>query len=213
MKKLIKYALGAMLAAGIPYTANAVVSFTLHDEFSGGQQPIGSIKVDFTTFAVGAVDVKITSLLVGTESLNDLYLNLNVAYDPTSLSFAKLGGTGSFTDPTISLGTNAFKADGDGSYDILFDFIPPGPGIRFDNADTVTYRITRTGLVEEDFNTLSQPPTGGHGPFLAAAHIQGIAPNDGSGFIAPNGVPDGGTTVMLLGTALACLGALRRRFA
>jgi hypothetical protein len=29
----------------------------------------------------------------------------------------------------------------------------------------------------------------------------------------PNGVPDGGATAMLLGTALACLGALRRRLA
>ena len=28
-----------------------------------------------------------------------------------------------------------------------------------------------------------------------------------------NGVPDGGATIMLLGSALACLGALRRRFA
>ena len=32
-------------------------------------------------------------------------------------------------------------------------------------------------------------------------------------FYGRPGVPDGGTTLMLLGSALACLGALRRRFA
>jgi hypothetical protein len=31
--------------------------------------------------------------------------------------------------------------------------------------------------------------------------------------VPPPGVPDGGTTLMLLGSALACLGVLRRRFA
>jgi hypothetical protein len=217
MTKLTKYALGAILAVGISQNANATLSFTLHDEFSGGDQPLGSVLVDFTNAGANAVDLTITSQLVNLEFLGALYLNLNPAYDPNDLNFALTGSTGTFGSPTISTGTDAFKADGDGLYDILVDFNIAPPGDRFNDTDSVTFTLTGiTGLVEGDFNFLSAP-SGGHGPFLAAAHIQGVGPNgEGSGWIAPgNGapVPDGGATVMLLGTALACLGALRRRFA
>jgi VPDSG-CTERM motif len=215
MKKLTKYTLSAILGMGISYNANAL-SFTLNTAFSG-DQPDGTVKVDITDFALNTVQLTITSQLADPlaplENMESLYLNLNPNYDPTSLLFAKTGGTGSFTDPLISTGTNAFKADGDGLYDILFAFAPPG--VRFDSTDSITYQVTRAaGLVAADFNELSAP-AGGHGPFLAAAHIQNTDGPQGSGWIAPNGahVPDGGATVMLMGTALACLGALRRRFA
>jgi hypothetical protein len=213
MNTLSKHALGALLAAGISYNANATFSLTLHNEFSGGTQPLGNVQLDFTTIAAGTVDLKITSLLSGTEALTQLNLNLDPgppALDPTQLSFALQSSTGTFGAIGISTGVNAFKADGDGLYDIEFD-LPP-PGTVFDQTDTVTYRITGiASLTENSFNFLSAPD-GGHGPFVAAAHIQRIGPNDGSGWIAP-GVPDGGTTIMLLGGAFACLGAFRRRLA
>jgi VPDSG-CTERM motif len=206
--------LGAMLAAGISHNANATLSFTLHDEFSGGQQPVGSVQVDFTSALGGGVDLTITaSDFDDLEFLDALYLNLNPLLDPTQLDFGSpTGGSGFGDDPVISLGTDAFKADGDGLYDILLQFDIAPPGDRFDDSDSITYHITGiAGLVEGDFNFLSTP-SGGHGPFKAAAHIQGVGPEgEGSGFIAPNGVPDGGATAMLLGTALACLGAFRRR--
>jgi hypothetical protein len=214
MKKLT-YALGAILGIGISYNANATLSFTLHDEFSGGQQPTGSLKVDFTNAGANAVDLTITSQLFGTEFLDELYLNLNTVYDPSLLNFAKLSETGSFgLDPVILTGTDAFQADGGGRYDINFQFDISPPPDRFNSTDSITYHITGiTGLVEGDFDFFSFP-AGGNGIHKAAAHIQGVgADAEGSGFIAPNGVPDGGATMMLLGTALACLGASRWRFA
>ena len=222
MNTLSKYALSALLGISISYNANAL-QFVLHNEFSGGQQPVGSLQVDITNSGANAVDLKITSLLSGTEFLDELYLNLDPALNPSLLSFGVTARTGSFgplvggTDPVVSKGVNAFDADGGGSYDINFQFDIAPPGDRFNNSDSITYHVTGiTGLDESDFNFLAAPH-GGNGVFTAAAHIQGVGPNaDGSGFIAPNGVPgvpDGGSTVMLLGGTLACLGALRRRLA
>jgi hypothetical protein len=218
MKKLTKYTLSAILGIGISYNANAL-QFILHDEFSGGQQPTGSIQVDINTVATNTVQLTISSQLVGTEFLSDLYLNLNPAYSASNLNFGSPTRTGSFgTDPVVPA-PPPLNADGGGTFDIKFAFDTAPPADRFDGLlDSITYQITGLGLitnlVEADFDYLSQDPSGGHGFFKAAAHIQGVGTNgDGSGFIAPNGVPDGGTTVMLLGTALACLGALRQRLA
>ena len=52
-------------------------------------------------------------------------------------------------------------------------------------------------------------PLNGSGNQYAVSHTYLFNPNG----TPPNGVPDGGPTVMLLGSALACIGALRRRFA
>ena len=51
-------------------------------------------------------------------------------------------------------------------------------------------------------------PLHGLGDQFAVSHTYLFNP-----IVPPKGVPDGGATVMLLGSALACLGALRRRFA
>ena len=220
MKTLTKYTLSAILGIGISYNANAL-QFFLNSEFSGGQQPTGSLLVDITDSGANAVDIKISSQLFGTEFLDQLYLNLNTAFNPIQLSFTKIGETGSFgtlaggSNPVISTGTNAFSADGGGSYDISFQFDIAPPSQRFNGLlDSITYNVTLAGgtLRENSFN-FDAVPHGDHGVFKAAAHIQGVAPgpNGTSGFIAH--VPDGGATVTLLGTALACLGALRRRFA
>ena len=198
--------------AGTIQTASAVVSLALHDEFSGGTQPLGSLLVQFTDIDATTVELRVTSTLVGTEFLDALYLNLNPLYDPSSIVFSAPIRNGVFgADPAISLATNGFQADGDGKYDIRLDFDNAPPGDRFDQLDIVTYSISRpAGLSESDFKFLSLP-AGGHGPFFAAAHIQAIGPNDGSGWIAPgNSVPDGGATLMMLGAAISGMGLVRR---
>jgi hypothetical protein len=217
MKKLTKYTLSAILGIGLSYNANAI-SFTLNDEFSGGAQPTGSVRLDITDSATNTVKLEITSLLVGTEFMSDLYLNLDPDLNASLLTFGVPTKIGSFNAPSIS--KVPINADGGGTFDIKFTFSTSGMNggsQRFNNGDTLTYLVSGiTGLDAEDFNFFSQDPSGGHGYFKAAAHIQGI-PRDAngktSGFVGPNGVPDGGTTLMLLGSALACLGALRRRFA
>jgi VPDSG-CTERM motif len=221
MNTLSKYALTALLGIGVSYNANAL-QFILKNDFSGGATPTGSLQVDITNAGTDTVQLKITSLLVGTEFVSDLYLNLDPALTASSLNFGTPTRTGTFgLDPVITTSSPPpLNADGGGTFDIRFAFDTAPPGDRFGSggppADSLTYTVTGiTGLDETDFNFLSQPPSGGNGFFAAAAHIQGITPNsegETSGFVGPT-VPDGGSTVMLLGGALACLGALRRRLA
>jgi hypothetical protein len=78
------------------------------------------------------------------------------------LTITPADGTGQAR--TISMGTNAFKADADGLHDILFDLPSPG-GDRFTTGETLIYTITATNLVASSFNILSTPylvdPNGG----------------------------------------------------
>ena len=216
MKKPSKYALAAILAIGISHYAGATLTFNLQKEFSGGATPAGFLRVEFTNDPVDAntVDLKITSFLVGTEFVSDVYLNLNPdpLFNPGALVFNLESSSGTFTLPTITKSADSLQADGGGRYDIQLAFSTSGAN-RFNLSDTITYEITGiTDLDELDFNFLSSLPAG-NGTQKAAAHIQAIAANSSgqtSGFVAPS-VPDGGATAMLLGIALASLGAFRRR--
>ena len=141
----------------------------------------------FHDVSPGTVQLTVTNLGLSTgEFVSGLYLNLNPAYNSSlgNLLFTPVSSSGSFTAPSISLGVDSFKADGDGKYDILFNFDTSGSG-RFEANEAFTYTITGIpGLVSTDFIFLSMP-AGGHGPFDAAIHIQGIAIGD-SGWADPS---------------------------
>lgn len=74
----------------------------------------------------------------------------------------------------------AYKADGDGLYDISFD-MPPPPGdlaSRLTNGEKLIYDIGYTSAINVSSFKFFSAPDGGQGAYLAAAHIQGIG--DGS---------------------------------
>jgi len=180
----------------VPAEATSVV-FDLDIEFSGATPPAGAapwLRATFDDFGgTGTVDLTMTALnLTGTEFINSWYFNLNPLLDPTLLTVANvdLSAVGS---SSVSLGADMFKADGDGLYDILFGF-PPPPGAfadKFTAGESVVVRFSLAGLTASDFDFSSAPaPGGGSGPFLSAAHVQGIgATGDDSGWIAPSGIP------------------------
>lgn len=176
-----------LLAAG---AANAdVLEFNIDKVFSSFQAD-GYVNVKFED-AGGDVKLTITSFLEGVEFLSGLYLNFDDSKTVTDLDFGTPTSTsGSFANPTIDQAMNAYQADGDGRYDIRFTF-GSGAGNRFNNDDSVEYLISYAGgaISVHDFNFLSAP-AGGHGPFLAAAHIQGIGPGGAnSGWHSPTIVP------------------------
>jgi hypothetical protein len=127
---------------------------------------------------------------------------------------------GAFTTGTITdngAGTFSFagsnQVDGFGVFNLTIDASDGFP----DSATVVQFTITANSPGQWSdasqvlaFNTFTQ----NGGPFDAAAHI--FVPQPGgtaaTGFAAENasGVPDGGTTVMLLGAALSALGMARR---
>jgi len=159
---------------------------------------------------------------VGDADMTGLYFNLNPALDPLALNILRTGGTGpSDATTTLNQAPDAWQADGDGRYDIWFDY-PPPPGnqaARFNGGEFITYDITGIAtLTAGDFNFLAAPG-GPNGPFLAAAKIQDTTclpgtPGEGttgcSDWIAATPIPVP-AAAWLLGSAIGLLGWMRRR--
>jgi len=194
-----------VLAVAGPVSAATLV-FDSSYEFSGGTSPEGAAPWLRATFDDGGKSGEVTltfeaANLVGTEFVSNLYFNLDPVFDPTQLVFGAITKVGSFDDPSISTGVDAFKADGDGKYDLLFGFATSGAGggiHRFGVGESMSLKISGiAGLVANSFNFLSAPD-GGNGPWLTAAHVQSIGRAGGSGWVT---VPEPS------GVALAALGA------
>src|SRR5262249_18360391 len=107
------------------YAAAAPVTYKFNTEFSGGQAPSGpapSVIATFTDISPGDVRLTIsTSGLTGNANIDQkgIYFNLDPSLDVTKLQFASgNGGAGTLAANAINLGTDQFKADGDGKYDI-----------------------------------------------------------------------------------------------
>jgi hypothetical protein len=169
----------------------------------------------------GSVIVTLTaSHLTGGEFVDGLrdgigndgwYLNLDPRLDPTLLTFSSPVKTGSFGDPMVNKGADAYKADGDGYYDILVSFPAGNVGDdRFGPAESCQFTVTYGGtgsLTPSSFDYLSTSKKGQdkQDGYLSAAHVQGIyvgpTPADTTScWIAP--VPEPSTWVLaVLGTA------------
>jgi hypothetical protein len=193
------------------------ITFDLNVEFSGATPPAGTPPWLRATFddggGSGSVTLTLTALnLTGTEFVTEW--DFNSAVDPTTLTIVQNTGP----TATISQGSNAFQADGDGLFDIEINFASGPPAARFGSGDTATFTITDTTITANTFNLFSAPG-GGHGPFHTAAHVQGIgtAGND-SGWIGDTGGTGTGTgtpvpepsSLFLLGGGLVGLGFVRR---
>jgi len=203
-----------------PQTQAATLSLGLDVEFSGGQAPAGTAPWVTAVFDDATGDP--TSVLLTIEApgltggangeyLAEMSFNFDPALDPTLLSFVAVD-TADVGATVVNTGVNAFMSDGDGDFDIMFDFPPPPgqPGGRFTGGDAIVYEIFYAGgnIDATSFNFFSDEG-GGQGTFLSAAHVQNTtgAGEGGSGWI---GVVPEPSTASLLALGLVGLAARRR---
>ena len=203
----------ALVFAVTPVHA-ATVTFNLSTVFSDGAvapdgpAPYGTVILDDGGTA-GSVQMTVNvSGGVGIADMTELYLNFDPIFDLASLGFVYNPSTGPAA-LDISTGIDFFQADGDGKYDIFFDF-PTADGSTFSAGDTVVYDITSAeAITANSFNFLSAPGGGAGGPFLAASKWQSTgSTGEDSAWVGAVPVP---AAVWLFGSGLLGLVGVARR--
>ncbi len=165
--------------------------------------------------------------LTGPESVGDWYFNFDpnltltagTPETPGNLTFFEVLSDGvdmsnKKTGPYT--GRDAFKADGDGWYDIKIDFPPPPGGgqndPRFETGDTVIYDITYISPITVNSFNFFSTEGGGQGTYLSAAHIQqtGLSGGD-SGWVGVVPEPVSSTLFIIGAVTLGIRGYNRRK--
>ena len=197
--------------AGAPASASVIFTFTGADFSDTTDNTGGNVKVTITDIA-GGVELAIQNNLVDPGAYPGAFY-FNTTFAPLTNPAGSCVSCGSIGAPTFSFGSNAFKADGDGKYDILIDMDNAPPGDRLEPGESATLRILadNAGFNAASFLSMSLPD-GGHGPFQAAMHLQSL-PQGGSDWLSAEGnvvitsAPEPGS-MLLFATAL--IGGARR---
>ncbi len=195
-----------------------IVTFDLSVEFSSATPPAGSgpwLSATFTDDPSNSnnvlLDLSATNL-TGVEFVSKWLFNLDPALDAAGLVFSDEADK---TPGLIELGDDAFKADGDGWFDIKMSWDglnganPFGAGANY--SATIALSDGAGGFLDldaQDFSFLSTGEGNSRDGLFTAAHVQGIGTSgEESGWVT---VPAPGASLLgMLGLSL--VGGVKRR--
>jgi hypothetical protein len=206
--------LAALLFAGAARADS--ISVVLDTEFSGAFAASGSPTITFTDAGADTVTMTMdVSGLSGSEFIRRWFFNSSL--NPAGFTFTHVSGDAAAisVQTTFNQNTNgAFKADGDGYFDIVFDFTGAGD-LDADEPDVV-YTISGNGAgISVSTFLIGSATGGGSGTWMSAAHVQGVGSSGAnSGWMGGNTTinhsPEPGTIFLLSAGVAGLVGARRR---
>jgi len=180
----MKFMIRSLAVAGIlacAATARADFSVELDREFSGAFEPEGSspwLTASFTDVMADTVRLTLEATNLTDAEFVGVW-SFNVEGGATGLSLSGSDDT-QITPTSIEYGSDDFKADGDGFFDLRFTW---GNG-QFTAGESAWFEFTQSGLTSDDFNLLSLGSGNSPDGLVTAAHVQGIGTDDAnSGWI------------------------------
>jgi len=196
MRHFCTLLLAATAAACFAASAPAAVVLSLDTEFSGASEPEGTSPWLTATIENAGTDMVTITMsaanLVGTEFVSQWLFNLDPSKSISSIDY--VSGQAAVNGATFSV--DAYKADGDGYYDLQFDFGLADNSDRLTAGETSVYKITGAGIDENSFSFFDSG--GSKGDFQSAAHVQSIQ-EDQSGWIGAGGdgvIPEPGSLLV-----------------
>lgn len=198
---IVILALNAATASAAMLTMNFAVIF------QGAGSPAESGPWLVATFEDGptpgqVILTLIAENLVAGEKVKGCYFNLDPTLDPLDLSFsAPTTLAGQFDAPAVSTGDDAFKADGDGYFDIRIEFpTADGAPTTFGAGDAVQFTLDNIPSLSADSFDFMSVNGGGVGEFLTAAHLLSLGAAAESAWAT---VPEPATLLLFAAGALA----------
>ncbi len=215
---MLQRALGALvsviLVAGLVPSQADIVRYDLVWEFSGGWVPSGPAPWARATFEdIGLNQVSLTMesrfIVQPDEYIKGWYFNFEPPGEGFDLDHLSILYDSGVEPEGVFKSWDTYAADGDGSFDILFDFWNDNSDAnRFAGEDSAVFTITGTGITAWSFFGLSFP--GGNSPdgLYTAAHVGSIGPDgEESGWIT---IPAPGAALLGM-MGLAVVGLVKRR--